>query len=395
MTRTSTRFHVAAALAGLLALAAAGTARAQSAGSVGGTTFDSSDFLVSVQAVPGVSLSNTALQRFFNEARCDCATPVTVFVGLLQTGVPKRAQVTSQTGTVQVWLGADCGTDAGLAGGGCSQLATESILTFLEQTSYSIATDAQRLSAVTPAPGALDAGTSAGGCSSASGPFTQTINVNFDFDGDNRIDLTVPFAINVDLTPPPSPGGVTVQDGSEALVLDWTPLAASSVTDLLGYQVLCSRADQYQVFKETLRDDGTTSGPFSAAFQACPATMTATGVEGEDPTFVCSPLLSASTKSYRVEVLQNDITYAAALVAIDDHGNPSGPPQVLFGKPSKTFSFYDTYRNDPTDPGGAAGGYCAVAAGPPRARSTATALALFGAAGLGLVLGRRRKRSRR
>ncbi len=137
---------------------------------------------------------------------------------------------------------------------------------------------------------------------------------------------------------------------------------------------------------------------------SCPAARTGTGVEGLDPTFVCSPLLSAVATSYRVETLQNNITYAAAVVAIDNSGNPS-QPVIGYGTPVPTLSFYDVYRNGyaantqssggQPDPGGAAGGFCAVAVRRPGWRSTGGALIAFGLVGAGLVAARRRRRGRR
>ena len=70
-----------------------------------------------------------------------------------------------------------------------------------------------------------------------------------------------------------------------------------------------------------------------------------------------------------MEILQNDITYAAAVVAIDASGNPS-EPLVHYGKPIKTLSFYDVYR-DQTPAGEATGGFCAISTARPRAKTTA------------------------
>jgi hypothetical protein len=92
-----------------------------------------------------------------------------------------------------------------------------------------------------------------------------------------------------------------------------------------------------------------------------------------------------------VEILQNDITYAAAVVAIDASGNPS-EPVIGFGKPVKTLSFYDVYR-DQTPQGQATGGFCAISTARPAARTTA-ALSLLAVAAIGIVITRRRRRRR-
>ncbi len=148
----------------------------------------------------------------------------------------------------------------------------------------------------------------------------------------------------------------------------------------------------YQVFNETAAPDGglgTGSGPFGAAFLTCPKTRTGTGVEGLDPLYVCSGLLSPQTTSARVEILQNDITYAAAVVAVDNSGNPS-EPLINYGTPIKTLSFYDVYRNQ-TPQGGATGGFCALPTARPRLATTLAAIGLFAFGALGLAIARRRR----
>jgi hypothetical protein len=199
---------------------------------------------------------------------------------------------------------------------------------------------------------------------------------------------------------------VKIQGGNEALVINWDAIDTALVPDLQGYQILCSRADQYQVFNIGYAPDGglgTSGGPFGAAFQTCPATRTGMGVEGLDPTFVCSGILTAQTTSTRVEILQNDITYAAAVVAVDNSGNPSpvtvgattvngscGANPGCYGTPIKTLSFYDVYRNQ-TPQGQATGGFCALPTARPRLASTLGGLALAALGALGLAITRRRR----
>lgn len=394
---------VAAFLVALFSFLSPGRARAQlgtggtglttGTGGSGGTTFSAADIFVGVQQVPTVNLSDFDVARFFNKAHCDCSTPVYIFVALQQSGIAKRGTVTAQTGMVSIVLGPGCNSLIGQQVGNCIPIATESALTFLNQASYTVTTDARTLSnylapVVTP-----DAGTS-NGCTSTFGQFTQTINVIFDFNGDGVVDLAIASSLLIDLTPPPQPTGVTIQGGDEALVMNWTAIDTSVTTDLLGYQILCSRADHYQVFPESLTDGGA-SGSFNSGFLTCPLTQAGMGVdgsiEGSDPQFVCSPLLSAESTSYRVKILQNDITYAAAVVAVDNSGNASAPI-IGYGMPIKTLSFYEQYRNgNPQDAGGASGGFCALATSRPRLTSTLGALLVFGLGALGLTIARRRR----
>jgi hypothetical protein len=100
-------------------------------------------------------------------------------------------------------------------------------------------------------------------------------------------------------------------------------------------------------------------------------------------------LLGTGATSTRVEILQNAITYAAAVVAVDQSGN-AALSAVRFNAPTKASSFYDTYRNgDPA--GGASGGLCAVGAGRPTPKQSLGGLSLFAVAALGLC----RRRARR
>jgi hypothetical protein len=407
---------VAAAVAGLIVVATPGRAQAQvgtggtlgvtGTGGSGGTAFAAGDFFLAIQQQtdPAVSLTTFELSRFFNKANCDCSTPVNVFIALLSSGIAKRATAGITTGLLSIVLGAGCNAydSAAQVAGGCLLIASEPVLTFLNQASYTVTTDARTLSTyfnstgVIVDAGATTTGTPTGTATACTSPigqgFNSIVNFNFDF-GTGYIGLSIPLTLQIDLVPPPAPTGVKIQGGDEALVFNWQSVDQATTPDLLGYQILCSRADQYQVFNETYADDGgTSSGAFGAAFQTCPKTRTGMGVEGLDPLFVCSPQLSAQATSDRVEILQNEITYAAAVVAIDASGNPSSPV-VGYGKPIKTLSFYDVYR-DQTPQGQATGGFCAISTARPLAKTTAAALALFAVVGTSIVVTRRRRRRR-
>jgi hypothetical protein len=404
---------LAAAVVALVVLAATGRAEAQisgtggttvtGSGGSGGTPFAATDFFTSIQQPtnPPVSLTTFELSRFFNKANCECATPVNVFISLLSSGIAKRATAGVTTGNLQVVLGQGCTspTAAGVAVGGCSVLASEPVVTMLNQASFTIPTDARRLSTyfnsngVPVDGGSGDSTTPTGTATPCTSPIGQTFTsfINFNFDFGSGTALTIPLNLQIDVVPPPPPTGVTIQGGNEALVLNWTPVDQAIVNDLLGYQILCSRADQYQVFNESpTNDGGTSTGSFGSAFQVCPLTRTGTGVEGLDPLFVCSSQLSAQATSDRVEILQNDITYAAAVVAIDASGNPS-EPVVHYGKPVKTLSFYDVYR-DQTPQGQSTGGFCAISTARPVKTTAAVSLLSLAAIGLVITRGRRRRR---
>ena len=362
--------------------------------------FVAGDFFVAINGPDGARLGLTDVSRFFNLARCNCQTPVGIYVALLASGIAKRGSASNDSGTVSFVLGPGCNTTFPIAQAGCFPLGSQPVQSFLDQAQTTFPTDARTLS--NPIGVAIPDGGVIGTCAPPNGAqFTQTINVNFDFNGDGRIDLSIPEKLIIDLAPPPAPQ-LTTAPGEEALDLTWPPLDTSITSDLLGYQILCSRADQYQVFKETATADGlSATGTFTAAFSSCPPARTGEGVEGLDPLFVCSSLLgpdvnlntTTNTLSTRIEVLQNGITYAAAVLAIDQSGNATSSNIDIGPPPAKTASFYDTYRSgDP--PGGATGGLCAVGPARPRLTETLGGLALV-AAGAAGVLARRRNRRRR
>jgi hypothetical protein len=387
----------------------------------GGTTgtgagsLASSDFFIGVQAVQNVNLSTFDAARFFDIARCQCQTPVWLFIALLPSGFAKRSAAIAATGNagqISVWLGpAGCDQALQQQSGLCLEIAHEQLLTFLNQGSWTIDTDARKMSTylgtsstITDAGTTVATGSTGGVCTAPTGSFAQSVWIAIDTDGNGTSDLTISDSINIDLQGPPAPTNVTIEGGNQALVMKWTLVDQATTPDLVGYQILCSRADQYQVFMESTIDGGGATGPFFSGFESCPAFRTTSGVEGLDPTFICSGLLSPATNSVRVETLQNGIYYAAAVVAVDNSGNPSSPPQVLYGKPVQTLSFYDVYRNGYAasnntdagpDPGAASGGLCAVAARRPRWRSTAAALGAIGIVVTGVSIRRRRRRRER
>ncbi len=398
-SRSLKSFAATAALGATIVIGVARRAEAQlGTGGTSGTTgtgqpYVAGDFFVAINGPDGSRLGPADVSRFFNLARCNCQTPVGIYVALLQSGIAKRGSASTDVGTVSFVLGPGCNTSVAQAG--CFPIGTEPVQTFLNQTQVTIATDARTLS--NPVGIAVPDGGAAGTCQSPNGgQFIQTINVNFDFDGDGVIDLSVPEKLIIDLAPPPAPTDLSIAAGGQALDVSWDPIDTSVTTDLLGFQILCSRADQYQVFKETATDGGAT-GTFQAAFVTCPSAQSGSGVEGMDPLFVCSPLLGTSvnlntttnTLSARIAVLQDGITYAAAVVAIDQSGN--GTRSIVgFNTPTKTLSFYDTYRSgDP--PGAATGGLCAVGPGRPRLKQTLGGLAAIGAGAVGLLAHRRRR----
>jgi hypothetical protein len=379
-----------------LALAAAWlaptAARAQFDAGTTTTTanFDATDFFIGVQAQPNINLSDYQVARFFNKANCDCNVPIYIYVTLVDSGFQKRTSVLAgltASSSIEFWLGQQC-DQTNVRQATCQLLKQEPLIQFLMLGHDTITTDAQTMSAFV-APGTAAAGTFAPNTTCTSpiqNTYPQTIWALVSPTGQSGIYTpNVQRNVTIDMTPPPEPPGVTVVGGNQGLTVSWTKLDTALYTDLLGYQILCNRAGALQVFD---------TGTFTPGFLTCPATIGPNGVDSLDPAFICSPLLTTTASSYRVQILQNQITYGVTVVAVDNSGNAS-VPDVFYGTPIKTKSFYDAYRDGNTGssqdlPGGATGGFCAL--GPGAARTRLAPLGAAGGLAVGLLLARRRRR---
>jgi hypothetical protein len=359
----------------------AGTTGTTGTGTTTGSLADG-DIFIGVQQTEGANLSAFDLARFFNVSNCQCNTPVFFYFTLTSTGFAKRALVPS--GNLLFFVGSSC-NDPILQKTNCQLLKSEQIVTFMQNGRDTVMTTSQVVSAnTTVATTSLDGGTTTltssampnTACTSPVNGFNQTIWAIFDYGADGTFDFSATQAVFVDLTPPPAPTNIRVAPANEALNVTWTAIDFSTNMDLQGYQVFCQRAGGLQVFPKN---------SFSSVVRTCTA-VSGTGVVGLDPLFACSPLLNITANSFRVKILQNDIYYAAAVVAVDNSGNALPPvligrnpslgadvidPASSFQKPQRTLSFYDVYRDgnltnsggtgSMATPGAATGGFCAVA----------------------------------
>jgi hypothetical protein len=398
--------RAAGAAALLIGVAFAVPARAQT-GTAGtsGSSFADADFFIGIQKTEGINLSSFDLQKFFNKGACDCSVPVWVYATLTASGFAKKASATS--GTIEILVGTNCNMP--LYKAGCTNLYSDQITTFFAQGRHTSQTTARELSRNTTVTAQVDGGISTDTTADCSGNgigtgFSQPIWLNLDFGSDGVIDFSTSTSVQIDLTPTPAPTNVKVAGGNEALNVSWTDIDFATNPDLQGYQILCRREADQQVFK-----DNTFGAYYKSARTYCPAAGMAAGIEGLDPLFACSPLLTRSTSSYRIKILENKVWYAAAVVAIDNSGNAAAPvlngfdPTFMnptnFAQPAPTLSFYQVYRNgnetngaagQMATPGTASGGFCAVAA-PATRRPWTIVLAVGGALACAGLRRRRRK----
>ncbi len=311
-----------------------------------------------------------------------------------------KKNVVNRNGNIEFWIGSNC-TDPNLRAGRCLKVGTALQTAFLNDGHATVTTNARIMSTETSVSGAVnDAGVPINnGVFPPTGNPTCTLNAAsgsmgifliVDTNGDGYADASDSSSVYLDLQAPPSPDseGIKVQGGDQALVVSWPKIDTSLYTDLLGYQILCNRGGSLKVFPD---------GSFDPGFSSCPATSMVGGIETLNPLFVCSPLLSPSTSSYRVKILQNDIVYGAAVVSVDQSTNAS-TPDIFYGAPVKTKSFYEVYRNghegamEPdSPPGSATGGFCAVAEPEPSGRMIWLWVVGLAVTGL-LVVARRRGR---
>jgi hypothetical protein len=406
-TRASALARLGAGVAfALLTLAAAPRARAQLTGTAGTigtttpTTLAAGDFFIGVQSTEGTNLNVYDLPRFFNKANCDCDVPVFVYVTLTASGLAKRSSLTqTTTGKLQVFVGTNCGytpTQPEL----CAKIFDGSLATFMANGRQTVQTSAKVMSTDTTTLETVDGGvtnttgvfTTTTDCSANEISFSQTIFVEIDTDGNGVYDVSPEptQVVTVDLTPPTAPAVQTVAPGDQAITVGWSPVDYSTNMDLQGYQVLCRRGYNLQVFP---------TSAFGEYVKTCHTQYDGLqGPEALNPMYACSPLLNISDSSYRVKILQNGIVYGATVVAIDNSGNASAP-FMQYAVPAKTDSFYDVYRNGengnagPISPsGGASGGFCAVAGRDVTRPHAGAGLALAAGGAVALAIARRRRR---
>lgn len=400
------------ALAALAIVSWAGSARAQVTGS-GGTTgavaLADADVFIGVQKVMGVNLSDADKAKFLNHASCQCQRDVWI-KAIVNASAAAKAQTLPGTDTVTLMIGQACNNS--IYYGSCLTLQTLPLSEFrlngmeVHTTVDVLAKGYGSISntgttVVTGTGGSTGSGGDTGVTGSGGSPATEITTATDPcavgdaygqtawifvestptlYDGG-----TAQQSIVIDGTPPPAPAPVTVTPADGALIVNWTSVNNNnSVPDLQGYQVFCTRADQYQVFKD---------GTFSTSVDSCN-----NGLTDLDPTalmdinthFLCSDFLSTSTSSHRVQILEDGINYGIAVASVDAHGNATVAfPTPPYTEPIPTLDFYHQYREG--DPQGAATGGCSIGEGTSSGGSPAS-LAAFAAAAITMAAARRRRR---
>jgi len=375
-------------------------------GTIGGGTLGDSDFFIGVQKAEGVNLSDVDKARFLNHASCQCKRDVWIKAILANATASAKAQAIAGTDIVTMMIGQGC--DNALYYHACLTLATAPLSEFrlngmVVHTTVDVLAGAYGTgTTILSGSGGVTGTTGSGGDSGSGGAtgssagtdpcavgdaYSQPVYIFVESTPTLYDAGTARLNVVIDGNPPPAPPGVTVMGANDALIVDWTSVNSdNSVTDIQGYQIFCSRADQYQVFKD---------GTFSTSVDSCPGqdailtTSTSDAGTASVPTFptdtdplalinanthyICSDFLSTSTSSHRVQILQNGIPYGIAVASVDTHGNANlAFPSPLYTKPFPTLDFYHQYRN--ADPQGQATGGCSVA-GQPLAAPTLSSLA--------------------
>jgi len=411
-------FGALATLAG-----ATGVARGQTGGVSGtlpGGPLGNSDFFIGVQKAEGVNLSDVDKARFLNHASCQCKRDVWIKAILANATASAKAQAIAGTDIVTMMIGQGC--DQTLYYHACLTLATAPLSQFrlmgmvVHTTVDVLAGSYGTGTTILTGSGGVTGDTGAGGASGTGGStgtdpnavrdpcavgdaYSQPVYIFVESTPTLYDAGTARLNVVIDGNPPPAPSPITVTGVNNAVIVDWTSVNTdNSVPDIQGYQIFCSRADQYQVFKD---------GTFSTSVDSCPATdaiFPATSADAGtapvpmfptdmDPMalvnanthYLCSDFLSTSTSSHRVQILQNDVPYGIAVASVDLHGNASlAFPSPAYTKPVTTLDFYHQYRN--ADPQGQATGGCSIG-GQPLGGPTLSSLA-----GIAMLIGTLRKR---
>ena len=377
-------------------------------GSTGTTTtaLAASDLLIVVQSTRVSPLPDFDLQRFFNVANCNCTAPVSVFFTFTQSGFAQSRRCPGDDrvlGRPQLQQRDVCAT--------CQKLGdTLALSTFAANGGIVVTTTADQLSQNFGQPSVTGTTTvgderlliSDGGTTTTSGcnsgvAFSQTIWALVTFTGDAPYDVSATLAVNVDLCAPAATWicpeqhrGRLRERGSQRQLDGDRHVGDSGYAGLSG--LVRSRGGA-----AGLRGRHLWRGVPDLRLDAVPGRAQRPHPRPGSELHLFEHA-HADRHSWRIKVLQNDITYGVAVVAVDNSYNASAPT-VYLRKAQKTLSFYDVYRNgDETNtmpggtptPGAASGGLCAVSGA--RGRSAArglTAIALV--TGLALFARRRRR----
>jgi len=414
---------VLACLLGALAIFPARSAFAQS-GTGGATStataLSTSDFTFFLEKYDTgqknwVQMNSTEQQFFFNRARCECDGDTTNWSGYFKIAIQTASTTSTKVAALLTQNLVSSGRAAIFAGGNATNcldpnnvLAATSCLNLIEPGNQAAGIEGgitavanPRVWESNPIPAAWlfnsttqSVCTSAAACDSkancaTASALTATIYVWVQTTALQTPDISN-LSFNVNLVGEVSfaPTNVTVGGGNEALAVKWdwpTDLNPAANPTFMGTQVFCVRAADLQVFK---------TGSFGAAYMTSSGTngicqniapaSSSTGILGLDPAYLCSGLLPSTSKSYRIEGLQNGINYGVGVAAIDKYQNASVISNLVYAMPIPTVDFYTEYKND----GGASqGGYCAAASG----KHSPGLLALGGLVALGILWWRRRK----
>jgi len=353
------------------------TAPAFAQSSTGGTTSSStvssalaeSDFTISVQTTNAsgtwYDLSTDETKTFFDRGRCQCGVTVRFVVQVtsssVETKISNLLSASGADGEARLYLAQSngCTVDPTESSYGCTLLdEVDSLDTLTSSGSWTSAEVSL-----------ADLFSSDGSCD-----LLKTTYVWFwiDTSSDGSADLTGESApslsLRLDGKGPGAPTQLAAVGGKEALILSWDAPSGStsSTSDLAGYLVFCSKSDGTPAFSDSFYSSQFISPATLSAAALCPdqdaldsASLAAT-LSNLDSTFLCSGLIASDKTTYRVKGLQNNVPYAAVLVAVDNDGNLGTPTDAVTGTPVLTVDFYNEYANEG---GEAVGGYCSLARG--------------------------------
>lgn len=312
------------------------------------TAADVSLSFLTTEETPERALTDAELAATFNRKRCACAVPVRARVELTTEGAAKLAD---DELSVELRIGEDC--DSADRADKCPVIGEGGTVSATDRTYLTtIGVDALFRRVTTEAAPCETNGTK-----------SVTLWVWLHRDGP-KLKLTPSRTLKLQGTRPPAPTIAEVVPGEGALGVTWKP--PTNAKQVVAYQLVCDPGPR---------------PPSDPAFEVCASEADAR----LDDAHVCSPKLGADERTTRITGLEDGISHAVAVVAVDAFGNPSAPSAAVAGTPGPSRDFYELYE----EAGGSAHPGCTMMGAPAASRGC------VGPVLLGLALLARRARRTR
>ncbi len=311
---------------------------------------------------------------------------------------------------LQTWAtdSSDCSLSASKTNGDCGLVAQNSTLS--SATEFTVEARARDIVRAykTPRPTTLADGTPDAEICDSNIENTVVLQF-FVMSGTDLVSNIVEYKnTQIDLVGPDAPIEVTAGIGENKLIVEWDVPDGEEATDTQSFAFYCdvSGPPTTQQNEGGATGTGATSGIAGAAgaagglgvgsgtggaggaddgTAACPPGELQPGKLPTNLKLKCGDARGLTSRSGQAEPLENYVTYAVAVAAVDQVGNSGVLSNVACGRPEPVITFFEAYK----DAGGqGGGGYCALGAVPAPGALGAVILA-----GVTWLVRRRRQRA--